>query len=75
MSREILLKHIIESLAKLPDQKLKKVSGFAEFLLYKIEDKIIVDGIQKLAAQSKPYLFLETEEDIYTVNDLKEVYK
>lgn len=75
MSREILLKHTIESLTKLPDQKLKEVSEFAEFLLCKMEDRILIEGIQNLSNESNAYKFLLEEEEIYTVNDLKEVYK
>jgi len=75
MSREILLQRTIESLSKLPDQKMREVSEFAEFLLNKMEEKIIVAGIQKLGFESNSYHFLKSEEDIYTINDLKEVYK
>ena len=75
MSREILLKHTIESLTRLPDQKLKEVSDFAEFPLHKMEDRILTDRIQNLIFESNSYKFLLAEEEIYTVNDLKEVYK
>jgi len=75
MSREILLQRTIESLSKLPDQKMREVSEFAEFLLNKMEEQIIVAGIQKLGFESHSFHFLESEEDIYTINDLKEVYK
>jgi hypothetical protein len=33
-----------------------------------------VEGIAKLAAQSKSYNFLNNEEDLYTLNDVKEPY-
>lgn len=74
MTREILLQRTIESLSKLPDQKMREVSEFAEFLLHKMEDRILTDGIQNLTVESNSYKFL-LEEEIYTVNDLKEVYK
>ncbi|HZX75321.1 MAG TPA: hypothetical protein VFE57_12920 [Cyclobacteriaceae bacterium] len=75
MTRETLIKKTLESLSKLPDQRVKEVSDFAEFLLSKIDDQIIIEGIQKLAANSASYQFLNDEEDIYTVADLKEKYK
>jgi len=75
MSRETLIRKTIESLAKLPDQNLKEVSDFAEFLLSKIDDKVITEGIQKLTTNSEAFRFLEEEEDLYSVNDLKETYK
>jgi hypothetical protein len=75
MTRELLIKKTIENLNKLPDQKLKEVSDFAEFLLNRIENQILTEGIQKITADSKAFNFLEDEENIYTVEDLKERYK
>lgn len=75
MTRQILIQRTIENLSKLPDQKLKEVSDFAEFLLSKIEDKLLTEGIQKLSMDSKSFHFLEDEEDLYTEADLKEKYK
>lgn len=75
MTREKLIKKTVDSLSKLPDQKIKEVADFADFLLSKIDDQITVEGIQKIATESKTFAFLEDEEDIYTVEDLKERYK
>jgi mRNA interferase MazF len=67
MSREALIKKTIQSLDKLPDHRVKEVSDFAEFLLSKIENQILTEGIQKLAANSKSYQFLEDDPDLYSV--------
>ncbi len=75
MTREKLIEKTIDRLSKLPDQKLKEVSDFTEFLLSKIEDRYLTEGIQKLAANSKSFKFLDDEDDIYSVSDLKEPYK
>jgi hypothetical protein len=75
MTREKLIEKTIGNLAKLPDQKLKEVSDFTEFLLSRIDNQIIIEGIQKLASDSKTYKFLEEDKDLYSVNDLKERYK
>ncbi|MCF0059796.1 hypothetical protein [Dyadobacter sp. CY356] len=75
MSRDALIKVAIDNLSKLSDQKIKEVTDFAEFLLSKSEDSILVEGIQKMASESKSFDFLNDEEDIYTIADLKEVYK
>ena len=74
MSRQELIQYTIEHIQKLPEEKIKEVSDFTEFLLSKIEDKILNEGIQQLVARSKSYNFLEQEEELYTVNDLKEKY-
>ncbi|GLU51804.1 DUF2281 domain-containing protein [Dyadobacter frigoris] len=75
MSRDALIKVAIENLSKLSDQKIKEVTDFAEFLLSKSEDSMLVEGIQKMASESKSFDFLNDEEDIYTIADLKEIYK
>lgn len=75
MTRQKLIEKTIEKLSKLPDQQLKEVSDFAEFLLSKIEDRCLVEGIQQIAADSKSFKFLEDEEDLYSALDLKESYK
>ncbi len=75
MTRETLIKRTIDNLTKLPDQKLKEVSDFAEFLMNRIENQLMTEGIQKLVSDSKAFKFLEGEEDLYSVADLKETYK
>ena len=75
MTREKLINRTIDNLGKLPDQKLKEVSDFAEFLLNRTENQILNEGIQKLVSDSGTFKFLEGEENLYSVNDLKERYK
>jgi hypothetical protein len=74
MDRQALIENTIRKIEQLPDIKIIEVDNFAEFLLSKIDDKIIVEGIQKLASDSKAFEFLKDEEDLYTVNDIKEKY-
>jgi hypothetical protein len=75
MNREQLLDETIQKLNKLPSEKIQEINHFAEFLLSKIDDKIIVEGIAEMAAKSKAFNFLSDEEDLYTVNDVIEKYK
>ena len=74
MNREVLIKGIVKKIRKLPDTSIKEVNDFAEFLLSKIDDQIIRDGIPKITTESKSLDFLDDEEDLYSVNDLKEKY-
>ncbi len=69
MNREILLNEMIDKIQLLPDSELQEVNDFADFLLSKIEDKILLDGIQKLTTHSKTFEYLKDEEDLYSVND------
>ncbi len=74
MSRETLIQDTIVRLSKLPNEKLKEVSDFAEFLLGKVEKEVFNEGILKVAASSTSFKFLEEEEDLYTIEDVKEKY-
>jgi len=75
MNRSVLLKETIEKIHQLPDVKIQEINDFAEFLLSKIDDQILLEGIQKLTSDSKSFEYLKNEEDLYSVNDLKEKYK
>ncbi len=74
MTRKVLIKHTVDNIEKLSDQKLQEASDFIEFLLNKVETDQINLGIQKLVQESNAFQFLHEEEDIYTVSDLKEIY-
>ena len=75
MNRRLLIDNIISKIKLLPDPKIIEINDFAEFLLSRIDDKITTEGKQKLASASKTFEFLKDEEDLYSVNDLKEKYK
>jgi Protein of unknown function (DUF2281) len=75
MSRELLLKKTREHLEKLPDQKLQEASDFVEFLMNKIDDSLLTEGIKKINSSSTSFSFLEEEEVQYKISDLKERYK
>ena len=75
MNRNILIKETMEKIHQLPDVKIQEINDFAEFLLSRIENQILLEGIQKLTSDSKSFEYLKNEEDLYSVNDLKEKYK
>ncbi|MDT0675614.1 DUF2281 domain-containing protein [Autumnicola musiva] len=75
MTRQNLIENALDKLEKLPDIKIEEVSDFAEFLLKKIEDKNLTEGIRTLATNSTSYKFLKDEEELYSTKDLKDVYK
>ena len=74
MNRQVLIDNTLNKIRQLPDTKIKEINYFADFLLSKIDDKIIQEGIQKLTSESKAFDFLKDEDDLYTLNDLKERY-
>lgn len=75
MERQVLIQNAINKIRLLPDTKIMEVNDFADFLLSRIDYEIIRDGIRKLNSESATYNFLQEEEDLYSVNDLKERYK
>lgn len=75
MSREELIKDTVDNLRQLSDSRIQEVSDYVRFLASKIDDKIISQGIKKLVSTSKSYEFLQNEEELYQVSDLKEKYQ
>ncbi len=75
MTREILINRTVETLQRLPEDRINEVADFAEFILKKYDEQILRKGIEKLVSESKAFAFLKDEEDLYTVDDLKEKYK
>lgn len=51
------------------------MNDFIEFLLSKIDEQVINEGIQTIVSKNKSYEFLNKEPDLYTLNDIKEKYK
>ena len=75
MTRESLINKTMEVLTKLPQDKVTEVADFADYIFKKYDEEILQKGIEKLVSTSKAFNFLKTEDDLYTVNDLKERYK
>lgn len=74
MRRQAIIEKTIQAINKLPEDKAEEIADFADFVSKRYEDHILTESIQKMAADSKAFYFLEEEEDLYTVNDLKQVY-
>ncbi len=74
MLRSVLINKTVNSLSKLPDDKIQEVSDFTESILKKHEEEMLQKGIQKLVSESKTYQFLEEDDDLYSVSDLIEKY-
>jgi hypothetical protein len=75
MTKEALIQKTVKRLSTLPNEKIHEVLDFADFIAKKYEEDVIQKGITALATHSKTYEFLYDEEDMYTVNDLKSIYK
>jgi hypothetical protein len=74
MTRQTLIKQTVQTLSRLPHEKVQEVADFAEFLFKKHDEEILQKGIEKLVSDSRAFEYLHEEEDLYTVSDLKEKY-
>ncbi len=75
MEKETLIKRTVKMLSKLPQNKIREVSDFADFILKKHVEELLQKGMNVLASEAKSFYFLKDEENLYTVKDLKEKYK
>ena len=63
-----------QAINRLPEDKAEEISDFADFVSKRYEDHKLTESIQKMVSNADTFSFLEEEEEIYTVNDLKQVY-
>ncbi len=74
MNKQGLINRTIETLEKLPEDKIHEIADFADFVLKKHEEQILQKGIETMVSESDSFAFLHDEEDLYDENDLKEKY-
>lgn len=74
MTRQALIERTVEAMGQLPVEKLQEVSDFAHFILKQYEETLLTQGAQALAERGQTFDFLKVEEDLYTEEDLKQVY-
>lgn len=74
MNRNTLIKQTLKNLSKLPQDKVREITDFADFIMKKHEEETLQKGIEKLVSHSKSLAFLNEEEDLYSLDDLKEKF-
>ena len=74
MTRQIIIERTLKIINQLPDDKAAEISDFADFVFKRYEEYELTKGIQKMVSQSQAFDFLNDEEDLYSLADLKEVY-
>jgi len=74
MKKQAILEKTMQNISRLPEWRIKEVSDFVEFLMQKEEDRELINDIQKNAAKSKTFHFLEEEEELYNDEDLTEKF-
>jgi hypothetical protein len=74
MTREIIIERTLKVINLLPNDKAEEISNFADFVFKRYEENELLNGIQNLVSESETFDFLNKEEEIYSLTDLKEVY-
>jgi len=74
MSRAEIIEKTIIALNKLPETKGEEVADFADFMVKKTEEQNLQTDIHHLIENSDAFAFLKDEEDLYTLDDLKEKF-
>jgi hypothetical protein len=75
MTREAIIERTVQILNQLPQEKAVEISNFADFVIKKYEEQLLTENIQKIVSENETFHFLNEEESIYSVTDLKERYK
>lgn len=74
MTRQAIIDKTVQAINLLPQDKAVEISDFADFIIKKYEEKTLTDNIQKLSSDSSTFEFLNSQEDLYSLDDLKEKY-
>lgn len=74
MTKQILIDRTIKVINELPQDKAAEISDFAEFVFKRYEENELIIGIENIVSKSEAFEFLNNEEEIYSMADLKEVY-
>jgi hypothetical protein len=74
MTRQIIIERTLKVINELPEDKAEEISDFADFVFKRYEEQVLINGIQKIASEGQSFDFLNNEEEIYSIADLKEVY-
>jgi hypothetical protein len=65
MNKQLIIERTLKVINQLPEDKAEEISDFADFVFKKYEEQELSKGIQKLAAESNSFNFLESEEELY----------
>lgn len=74
MNKQAIIERTIKAIQGLPVEKAEEISDFADFIVKRYEEQSLIQGIQKLTSDSVSFQFLHDEEEVYSIDDLKETY-
>jgi hypothetical protein len=74
MTKQLIIERTLKIINQLPEDKAAEISDFADFVFKRYEEYELTKGIQQMVSESQTFDFLNNEEDLYSLADLKEVY-
>ncbi|MBA3647973.1 MAG: hypothetical protein H0W62_05390 [Chitinophagales bacterium] len=74
MTKQAIIERTVKAISQLPKEKAEEILDFADFVSKRYDEHQLTQGIQKMAGNSQAFDFLNNEEDLYSIEDLKEVY-
>ncbi len=74
MTKQTIIERTIHAINQLPLNRAEEIADFVDFIIKRYEEQQLTQGIQVLASEGQTFDFLNQEEDLYSVSDLKEVY-
>ena len=74
MTKQTIIERTLKAINELPQDKAEEISDFADFVFKRYEEQELTNGIQKITSESHSFDFLNNEEEIYSIADLKKVY-
>lgn len=74
MNKQAIIERTVNAIKHLPEDKAEEISTFADFIFKRYEESKLAENIQELASESETFQFLEEDEEIYLLSDLKEIF-
>lgn len=74
MTHRALIERTVRVMSQLPQEKAQEICDFAEFIESKSENKLLGENLHVYASNSVAFEFLENEEELYDLKDIKENY-
>ncbi len=71
MTKEAIIEKTLKTLNVLPNERAEEIADFADFVMRKYENQLLVQDIQKLTLEGKAFEFLNEEEDLYSLKDIR----
>jgi hypothetical protein len=71
MTKQAIIDRTVKAIRQLPDDKAAEISDFVEFISKRYEEQQLMTGLQIAMSESQAFSFLQDDDDIYSVDDLK----